>query len=473
MSSFTPKLSLALKKKKKVNKRTNPKKSDLKEAFGGIEARSDLQSNPISEERTELLVIPAGENKLKFHHEIDANIKVEDYAAMKALQDEADGGRRGKLAKSNVLSTLVIQANEDTFQQETEQFKADIDALPEEPTLDSEQYRRVPIGDFGAAMLRGMGWSGDDVSLKSGGDAELAISRPHRLGLGATPKLDAPTSKRTRRPDQVKRQEALEKQQEEYAQQREKQLAMDKQRTIQNGSIVKVRRGKRARVLQLVGVPGLNMVKIQYEGHSEPSVVKRGEIDQLLSRDDLDKIPYKDTRLRDVTVRTKETDVNNGLDRKGPDRIRPHVEDGDRNRKQDRDKKGAEEPPSKKPREERRPKWAISNIRVRIVSERLGKRYFKEKGIVADVTPKGLTVELANGTVLDQVPERYLETAIPKVGGKAIVLTGSHRFAKGQLLERDSRKSIAVIQFYEDMHVQSVPLDDVAEWCGHLDNDLG
>jgi G patch domain/KOW motif-containing protein len=79
---------------------------------------------------------------------------------------------------------------------------------------------------------------------------------------------------------------------------------------------------------------------------------------------------------------------------------------------------------------------------------------------------------MSDGQLLDHVPERYLETALPKVGGSAIVLTGEHRLSKGRLLERSSDCGTGVIQVFDDMNVLKLSLDDIAEWCGLLDDDL-
>ena len=68
-----------------------------------------------------------------------------------------------------------------------------------------------------------------------------------------------------------------------------------------------------------------------------------------------------------------------------------------------------------------------------------------------------------NGQVIDKVPERYLETALPKAGGNVIVLEGSHHWKKGKLLERSSETG--VIQFAEDLEVATVSLDSIAEYC--------
>ena len=84
--------------------------------------------------------------------------------------------------------------------------------------------------------------------------------------------------------------------------------------------------------------------------------------------------------------------------------------------------------------------------------------------------------------MLDSVPERYLETALPKVtssNNNVIVLEGEHRWKKGRLLEQHSSKdgdhgsssSWGIVQLEEDLEVVKVSLDSVAEWCGRLDVD--
>ena len=78
-----------------------------------------------------------------------------------------------------------------------------------------------------------------------------------------------------------------------------------------------------------------------------------------------------------------------------------------------------------------------------------------------------------DNAMLDKVPERYLETALPKVGGNVIILESrEHRWKKGKLLERNSSDGYGIIQLEEDLEVVKVSLDGLAEWCGgRLDND--
>jgi G patch domain/KOW motif-containing protein len=320
-----------------------------------------------------------------------------------------------------------------------------------------------------------MGWRGDDEGSSSRNKKNIAddiMPRPQRLGLGAVPKMEAfpdtSSRKRSLRPDQVKQRERLEDQQKEYARERERQVALDKQRTMQNGSLIALRSGggARAKIIQLVGVPGLNMVKVWPEGDTATSVVKRAEIEGLLTREELEDRPYREPKIEKPKKEVEKDRGSSDQKKERKEKRRREEEEASR-RSKDRS--------SKRPREEseRRMVWAIPNIRVRVITERLGRRYFKEKGIIVDVTVKGVTLRLdKSGTVLDRVPEDYLETALPKPGGKVIVLAGRNKYAKGKLLERDSKSSKGVVQIYEELNVLSLSLDDLAEWVGSLDDDM-
>ena len=429
----------------------------------------------------EPLVIPAIPNKFGIHDKKSTTAKAlssaADEEALQALQAQAEEETINN--ESSRFKDAVIQASQDTFQRETQQFKADLETLPD--ALDSTEYaQRVPIADFGAAMLRGMGWKEPEQAKRSKKNAtkddDEIMPRPHRLGLGAIPKMeDMPLQPgRMRRPDQVKQRARLEEQQKEYIAERERQRALDKQRTLQNGSLVTLRNGTRAKIIQLVGVPGLNMVKVWIENDHEASIVKRGEIAGLLTRDELEHRPYH--HAKELTT-SKSMDISI---KKDPNEDEKAQGRGKRSREDEEDSKQRNKgKPSKRPRDEessssrRKITWIIPNIRVRVVTEKLGRKYFKEKGIVIDVTSKGATLRFdKSGRVLDRVPEHYLETALPKPGGKAIVLAGRHKYAKGKLLERDSKAGKGVIQIFEDMSVQTLSLDDLAEFVGSLDEDI-
>lgn len=483
-----------------------------------------------------------------------------DRAAIQALKQEAaEALGNGEAGIDTTNNKRVIASTGDTFQRQSvikdkdydaKKLEKDVEELPPDLSVTSQVYKAVPISEFGAAMLRGMGWSGNDDDRKTKKNDSTFMPRPSRLGLGATPKMmgnaDAPATHSRRkplRPDQVQKEERLRQQQQEMEKERQRQFALDKQRTLQIGSIVYVsdaegdrRRGdewrrKRAMIVKLAGVPGLNMILLLFEGDTEPTKVKKGSI-ELVGRSDLGQRPFRDVRREESRRRSRDEDQyerknhdkgsirsRNSDDReresrkersdrlyrndddscrdrsrdrdRDRDRHRDRTRDRDRDRTRDRDrdrhkrnrdddrisgddkKRHKSTPPSEDSSSGGFvSSWLIPSIRVRVVSSKYGRSVYKEKGVVVDVTRKGIaTLKMGNGEVIS-APERHLETALPKVGGNAIVLSGNQRFSKGRLLERDSKKNRGVVQVYEDMSLVTTSLDDMAEWCGPLDDDL-
>ena len=95
-----------------------------------------------------------------------------------------------------------------------------------------------------------------------------------------------------------------------------------------------------------------------------------------------------------------------------------------------------------------------------------GGRLYLKKASVADVTaPRECVIELSEtGEVLSRVPQRALETALPKRGGRVVVLAGERRGQRGKLL--DKKGEAASVQLAEDLAVQNFRLDDIAEYTG-------
>ena len=551
----------------------------------------------------------------------------EDQDAIAALQAEAGGEGSSNTTSTEISSKMVIAKSENTFQgnkneeassnkksKEDEQFQNELEQLAPELSVTSQTYKQVPISEFGAAMLRGMGWQGSQSTKEE----DPAMPRPSRLGLGATPKLlDSMPAAHNRRPKtqtQAEKEKRLKAQQLEYEQKRLKSIQLDKQQTIQVGSIVKTiedsdnggRNGRRAIIRQWQGVPGLNMILIQYEFATESTKIKRGNV-QLIPRSELFENPFQEPRQASSSCGETRTEYIGLKNRKDDDRSddrksssnrkgrkddhddndydegrsgrdddrrygkddyndddgrhnrqtgrKSRRDDGDRYNGDDRDRKSrkgrrhhedyedsefggggrdrdrrsyrhkddyddgdrkrrdrnrsekrhrdnddddyhnrkrssddGEDRKSSKRQKKRKddeydynkknepPKqrtWLIPNIRVRIISSKYGKSNYKEKGVVIDVSAKGTaTLNMGSSSHVLHVPERHLETALPKVGGSACILTGTHRYAKGRLLEVDRGANKASIQVFEDMNIVTTTLDDMAEWCGPLDEDL-
>lgn len=111
----------------------------------------------------------------------------------------------------------------------------------------------------------------------------------------------------------------------------------------------------------------------------------------------------------------------------------------------------------------------VPGIRVRVVHKRYKDgRYYNTKGRVEDVISRTtfmMTME-NDGLMIDDVKERYVETALPKAGGRVMVLSGEHKGERGKLLERNSKKNKAVVQLEEDLNIVNLTYDDVSEYLG-------
>ena len=72
------------------------------------------------------------------------------------------------------------------YMNEDDRFRADVASRPDVASLDD--YERIPVEDFGSAMLRGMGWKEGQAIGKAGGKAakeQKVERRPALLGIGA------------------------------------------------------------------------------------------------------------------------------------------------------------------------------------------------------------------------------------------------------------------------------------------------
>lgn len=117
----------------------------------------------------------------------------EDQLAMQALLRETTGEVERR-------TDLVIESSKVSWEEEplgrhdeTSSFRTDVASRPEPATLD--QYNAIPVEEFGAALLRGMGWKdgqsigkGDyssSTAAKKAKTPSVPERRPGFLGIGA------------------------------------------------------------------------------------------------------------------------------------------------------------------------------------------------------------------------------------------------------------------------------------------------
>ena len=82
-------------------------------------------------------------------------------------------GKKRKSARDFVIEGETPQVSEEDAYQRGYEEAAEVSTI--------EEYDAIPEGEFGAAMLRGMGWKGEERAPKP----KLPTRRPHLMGLGA------------------------------------------------------------------------------------------------------------------------------------------------------------------------------------------------------------------------------------------------------------------------------------------------
>ncbi|KAI8575185.1 hypothetical protein K450DRAFT_262937 [Umbelopsis ramanniana AG] len=139
-------------------------------------------------------------------------VTVEDNGSSEMqIEESANSTVTAPTLEEAALAALVREANSDDEEEPTSNlvipseldvFRNDVQNRPEETSL--EEYDQVPVEQFGAALLRGMGWKEGQAlgGGKAGASEPLAaknfVRRDALLGLGAKPE-DLPESDRQNR----------------------------------------------------------------------------------------------------------------------------------------------------------------------------------------------------------------------------------------------------------------------------------
>jgi hypothetical protein len=194
---------------------------------------------------------------------------------------------RSKDAKAAPLLMASLAPELIGLTDDSERFKADIDMRPDDLHVRSDAYKSVPIDDFGAAMLRGMGWTGpseEDAEREKAGK-ERIVPRDARLGLGALCRPPDEKNRGNREKNKVSKKEWEKKAEEKL-----------KKQVLSEGDIVWLKdpsyAGRRGSVVAVRGVPGLDRIRVSLETSGKSVEIKRTDA-VLLSESDLEAEPYR------------------------------------------------------------------------------------------------------------------------------------------------------------------------------------
>lgn len=500
-------------KRKKIVDEALPDDNEKKENLLLIEGNV-LQTDLVRDQSTELVIpLPPPRNPTLFTNNHDHQKDLDEIAAQELLADlkgptasestlvidslKSKGNTSAPLLLANVPPELMNITNDD------ERFKADVSLRAENLDVNSNIYQSVPIDQFGAAMLRGMGWTGPSPDEEKDDKKYQVVPRESRLGLGATPK--PPEEKKKSRDSKAKEKTETWKRKAEEHLEKQKLYVREKfytniltlvdRRCCSPASSYRIGCSKSNRCSNercpwigqnqvIISSNNLNWfprVCLEKDG-TEVIIDKKYLV--LVTDDELKERPFK--RILKLSGESDRGKIDqDSRDLEGRDE-RKHEKKSKSSKREREDEKEREKEFSKKRKDnsvddeslqKKAASWLLNGIRVKIVSKKADGqgRYYLSKGTVVDVyypstknrdstSNKLASIRLDNGVVLQDVKEKYLETVLPKnIGDTCMILTGDHRGLSGTIMEKDFDRNEVTVQLLEEMEILLLSMDSVAE----------
>lgn len=408
------------------------------------------------------LVIPCHGNRIQFHAKKAAQtrenpVKDEIKAEKTEIQPENPAEDLNSVAAREILAETEAwqKAREEGGAEERARASMEIPLTSEnevreqESTLDD--YESVPVQGFGLGMLRGMGFkAGEGIGGFNKADIKCIepVMRPKGLGLGASRPKKA----------EVKAGESVE----------EAELILKKEALVQ---IVSGTRKDRygqvegmdddaARVFVRLAV-GQKIVSVS---ENAVRVVDKTEFKKFAKV--INKDMYTEYKEKQEA---RQMEWDQGRSDRDQNRKRSRSP-SNQSSKKSKSSKSSSSSSSSSHRETRH--WVRPFLRVRFIDEDYKKgRFFNTKVVIDDVvTMDNCTCRTDEGKLLEGIHPKQLETLIPKKDNALVmIVSGKNRGQMGEMLQRDKRNAMAVIQILPDKdQVLKLDFDDICEYVGEV-----
>ncbi|KAF6090509.1 G-patch domain and KOW motifs [Phyllostomus discolor] len=340
------------------------------------------------------------------------------------------------------------------------------DNEPQAETVPKEaDYEAVPVEAYGLAMLRGMGWKpGQGIGRTFSQVVKPRVNslRPKGLGLGASlTEVQALASSGPHR---------LPKPDEEQEKDKEDQH----QGLVPGGAVVVLSGPYRGLYGKVEGLDPDNVRAMVRLAVGSRMVTVSEYCLQPISQKEFDKNSLDLSQVSKTSPGQKNgTPSSSSL--KAFQNQDPPTQRGTEERKRKRLPDRQDRPPSKSEKvASRRQHWLHRDLRVRFVDKlHKGGQYYNTKMTIEDVlSPDTCVCRTDEGQVLEGIMENMLETLIPKVQGKQVmVVLGPQAGRVGRLLGWDREQSQAVVQLRRENRLVELHYDAVCEYRGPSNSD--
>lgn len=367
-----------------------------------------------------------------------------------ANRDNEEWDNRGSKSNTKVIPIFLENAvpggieGEDNF---------DVSARADDPT--AEDYERVPVQEFGLAMLRGMGWKPEASDGKKFVAPIEVVIRPKGLGLGAEVPMKKQKINTASTSSAKKVVEDLELKRDcpVYIGMGEFKGYYGKVESFDDDMVRATVRLVLTDMAVTVPVAVITVVSND-EFKKEGKVINKSTYEEFkVKAEEKKKLIDKSHR----TSRESEKNSNRDRDRNSSNR------NSDNDRKSFTTSNGKLESGASV-------SWLMPNLRVRLIDTHYKRgKYYKEKITITDVlTPKSCICRTDDKITLEDIKLNMLETVVPRSdNSRVMVLRGDHKRELAIMLERNKDKCIASVQLLADRSkVIKLDYDDICEYVG-------
>lgn len=326
--------------------------------------------------------------------------------------------------------------------------------------LDSLSYARMPVSSFGMSMLTSMGfYEGRGL----GRNPENALHHPieyvarhHRLGLGADPaplllkkmekngkiEVTSGASKRNGRNEEGKNET------------NEKSEGNIHEKNLGRGGTVKIDNSQqKSKNYVNIGDKPLERKKrkIEVESKVEINVGKHaGLTGKIISLNEESKEVVVQLDLNEENVKVKREELvlmeDDGREIEGVTKKVIHKERKER-------------------KKEKKLKWIMTGLRVRIISKKYHNgKFYNIKVSVNDILDiYSFTAVTKNGEVLYSLREKDVETLLPELESNIMIVKGEKKGQMAVLKSREKKENKVIVQSLDNFEFFELTQDDVCE----------